>query len=372
MNSESNTQYENQRKDICQIESLDRYPTQEYQHWHDLLRAQPTKIRSDLEAEAHNLAQILSQPHSQIRFTLPDSVITQAGGRHGIPVPDEYREQLIGGLMDRMNHTGLNTALRERLDELEVSPNKAVSTASSLLRFAIAFFMVHDLLPAGHSVHYLMAKGAELPSLPDTRDGLAEPKYTAEANIALSNYEISQENGIGEIDPTAGHFYFPQWVAFDGEGKLLVDTASKAEDQLTSMQHYVKVLHMVIGLAPFMVADDQYRQKRSGMLGQLVNQGRAMARYLTSEIIVTIKRRAAANDLNRGLSISLPYFDDQNLEIKIHAFNVIPTGRIMFISAFVVLAVHKEQVKVAQDTRLNRSTRQHLLSELRMLEISFS
>ena len=61
-----------------------------------------------------------------------------------------------------------------------------------------------------------------------------------------------------------------------------------------------------------MVADEDYQRKRYGMLGQLVNQGRALARYETDDIIRTIKERAAQHDLNRGLSLSLPYFDDQN------------------------------------------------------------
>jgi hypothetical protein len=37
----------------------------------------------------------------------------------------------------------------------------------------------------------------------------------------------------------------------------------------------------------------------------------------------------------------------------------------------VVRATREEQAKVAQDTRLNASTRQHLLDELKMLEAAF-
>jgi len=107
------------------------------------------------------------------------------------------------------------------------------------------------------------------------------------------------------------------------------------------------------------------------MLGQLVNQGRALARYQTNDIIQTIWRRAKAQDLNRGLSLSLPYFDDQDLKLRTHSFEVIPAGRIMFVPAFVVHAALAEQAKVGQDTRLSVSTRQHLLAELRLLEAAF-
>jgi hypothetical protein len=43
----------------------------------------------------------------------------------------------------------------------------------------------------------------------------------------------------------------------------------------------------------------------------------------------------------------------------------------MFVPAFVVRAVRQEQVKVSQDTRLNPSTRNHLLHLLELLEQAF-
>jgi hypothetical protein len=120
-----------------------------------------------------------------------------------------------------------------------------------------------------------------------------------------------------------------------------------------------------------MVADEDYQEKRYGVLGQLVNQGRALARYQVRKIIHTIQRRAAAQDLNRGLHLSLTYFDDQKLTIEDYDFDVIPAGRILFIPAFVVRAAHEQQVKVAQDTRLSPSTRRHLLTLLYLLGSAF-
>jgi hypothetical protein len=107
------------------------------------------------------------------------------------------------------------------------------------------------------------------------------------------------------------------------------------------------------------------------MLGQLVNQGQSLACYWTSDIICKIERRAKANELNRGLSLSLPYFDDQLLEMRALDFEIIPTGRTLFIPAFVVLAARREQARVAQDMHLSQSTRMHLLSELKTLERAF-
>ena len=88
-------------------------------------------------------------------------------------------------------------------------------------------------------------------------------------------------------------------------------------------------------------------------------------------VVGKIQQYAKAGDLNLGFSLSLPYFDDQTLEMKMHNFEVIPTGRVMFIPAFVTLAARREQVSVAQDARLNEPTRMHLLSELKTLERAF-
>jgi hypothetical protein len=145
----------------------------------------------------------------------------------------------------------------------------------------------------------------------------------------------------------------------------------EAQAHIASMQRFVSVLHSAIALASYIVADEEYQKKRYGILGQLVNQGRALTRFQTRKIIDRIKARAAAHDLNRGLSLSLPYFDDQELKINTSRFEVIPAGRIMFVPAFVVRASLEEQAKIAQDTRLNTSTRKHVLQELKMLEEAF-
>jgi len=232
---------------------------------------------------------------------------------------------------------------------------------------------VHGMLPAGRSVSYAAAEGEEIPTIP-VGDEL-EPESAITATTDAIAEEGAGEIGRGELIvpyvPAARRFFLPQWVAFDNQDQLLVNSSLEAEAHLASMQRYIRILHTAFGLAPYILVDEEYQQKRYGMLGQLVNQGRALARYEVSEIIQTIKRRAAAQDLNRGLSLSLPYFDDQALEMRNHDFEVIPAGRIMFVPAFVVRSARLEQVKVAQDTRLSPSTRKHLVAELKTLENAF-
>ena len=351
---------------------------QEYAAAQALFNAQPSIIQRFLEAQARQLADAITQREgvSQVRFTLPDQAVVEAPahgeGRH-VPVPPELREQMAGGLIDRLTRAGIGDLLRQRLAELEQSSDQAVAVSAGLVRHATAMHMLLNMLPSGRSVRYVAAEDEEIPSIPVSDDLEPESAITA-ATDAIAE-EGQEEAGRGELlvpyVPAARRFYLPQWVAFDDQDRLLVNSVSEAEAHIASMQRFLDILHAAFALAPYVAADEDYQRKRYGMLGQLVNQGRALARYETGEIIRTIKQRANTRDLNRGLSLSLPYFDDQALEMKTHDFEVVPAGRIMFVPAFVVRAARERQAKVAQDTRFSPSTRKHLLAELKVLEQAF-
>ncbi|HEY4722796.1 MAG TPA: hypothetical protein VII92_13165, partial [Anaerolineae bacterium] len=53
-------------------------------------------------------------------------------------VPSERREELVGGLRDRLARTDLGAAVRQRLTELESLPHRSVATCAGLLRYATA------------------------------------------------------------------------------------------------------------------------------------------------------------------------------------------------------------------------------------------
>jgi hypothetical protein len=230
------------------------------------------------------------------------------------------------------------------------------------------------MLPAGRAVAYKLADEEDtIPCVPE--GDILEPESAITAATDAIAEEGKTEEGRGELlvpfVPFARKFFLPQWVAFDQKGGLLVKSVEEAEAHIKSMQRFMEVVFLAVALSPYISADDEYAKKRYGMLGQLVNQGRALAVYQAEEIIARIKERAASGNLNRGLSLSLPYFDDQELRIGTLKFEVIPAGRIMFIPAFVVRAVHQEEVKVSQDTRYSPSTRNHLLQLLDLLEQAF-
>jgi hypothetical protein len=204
-------------------------------------------------------------------------------------------------------------------------------------------------------------------------DGELESALTSAGDAIVEQDPI--ESSLGELlvpfVPAARRFYLPQWVAFDDQGKLLVNSINEAEANQASMERFLAILHTASSLATYIVVDETYQQKRYGMLGQTINQGRALARYMTEQIIKNIQQRARNGTLNRGLSISLPYYDDQELHMAEVLLEAIPAGRIMFKSIFVVRAARIEHAKVSQDTRLSLSTRKYILRELDLLEAAF-
>ena len=134
---------------------------QEYETQQALLNAQPALGQRFLEAQARKLAEAIAQRERvpQIRFTLPDRVVVGVTSGESQPVPPEFREQLAGGLIDRLTRADLGAALRQRLAELDQSPNRSITVSAGLLRHATALHMVHGMLPAGRSVTYVAAEG---------------------------------------------------------------------------------------------------------------------------------------------------------------------------------------------------------------------
>ncbi len=353
---------------------------QEYEQFKALFEGQPAIIQRFVESQARLVAEALVSKAYQIQFSLPDRVnmsVKQVGQVATVTIPEAQRTQRLGGLGEGILRHEVRELILHRLRELEQSPDQAIATSGSLIRFAAAAHLVSNMLPAGRNVEYRAEDDESIPSIP-VEDDAPESAIT-QGSDAIAEQGAADPQGTyskrGEFQspfvPAARRFYLPQWVAFDLDGKLLAGSEKEAESQIQSMQRYVLVLHRASSLASYMVACDEYQRKRYGILGQLINQGRALARYKTGEIIRVIKERAEKGSLNRGLSITMPYFDDQNLVMAELSFDVIPRGRIMFVPEFVVRVARDEQAKVTQDTRLNSSTRKHLLEQLKSLETAF-
>jgi len=343
------------------------YLQQEYENQKTLFECQPTIVQRFLEGQAQFIAEGLIAKKAQVHFALPDRVVTQLSQMGTISIPETDRQITV----ERFLKSDVREALTHRLNELEKSEDQGIAISAGLLRYATAMYMIQDLLPAGRTVTYRFFDDEQIPTIPVDDD--APESAITQASDAI--VEDGNRDERGEVQtpfvPAARKFFLPQWVAFNQDGGLLVGSVKEAEAHIQSMQRYVMILHRALSLAPYISVNEEYRRKRYGILGQLINQGRSLANFKTNEIISEIKRRVEKQSLNRGLSVTLPYFDDQTLVMDKSNMEIIPAGRIMFIPAFVVRAVHQEQVKVSQDTRLNQSTRKHLLHLLDLLEQAF-
>lgn len=344
---------------------------QEYEIQKQLFESQPSIVQRFLESQARQVADGLVSSISRVRFNLPDRVllqVKQVGQAVVIAIPEAQREQTVGNWW----RGAVRETLLRRLRELEQSPDQAIAASGALLRFTTATYLVSSMLPDGRSVAYRADADEAIPSIP-MEDNALESAVTQASDAIVQDGTEDEKRGELQTPfvPAARRFFLPQWVAFDEKGGLLVGSEKEAEAHVQSMQKYVQILHRTSSLAPYLVACDEYQRKRYGILGQLINQGRALAGFKTNAIIREIKVRAEKGTLNRGLRISMPYFDDQSLEMDEIRFEVVPAGRIMFVPAFVVRASRGEQAKVSQDTRLNTSTREHLLAQLEALEAAF-
>lgn len=347
-----------------------------YEAHRNRFAAQSAETREAVEVEARRLGDLLSktEPVWRVSFELPEHVAV-GPDKEVKPVPAERRIQHVGTWMDRLRGRAVRATLRHHLLELEQSSVRTVATSAKLIRHATAWWMVHRLTPlpallanaSGPSEAGPLDLGSNGTDGPGDSGGVKpspalneDAVWEAQAPVSLTPETIKN-----------GSFSVPAWVAFDSQDNLLVDSPAQAESYLALLQDSLAALRAAISLAPYMVADEVYQSKRSGLLVELGDQGRALARYQTREIVSVLKRRTTGGQLNRGLKVSLPYYDDQALGLMLRTFEVIPAGRIMYVGALGVRAVQDEQAKVAQDTRLSSATRDHLLEELEMLLRAF-
>jgi hypothetical protein len=149
-------------------------------------------------------------------------------------------------------------------------------------------------------------------------------------------------------------------------------TVEEAQSCFYELEGYIHLLTMAFAVDPAISEEDKYSNVASRMIQRFIEAGLSYCQLCTLQIIRTIRQRAAQNSLNRGLSVSLPYFDDQALELKKFNLEVIPPGRILFEPHFVVDAVVEAKRRVSADTHLSPATRQHLLAQLELLEKSFN
>jgi hypothetical protein len=317
---------------------------EERQAAQSLLQQQTAENRDWICLQAAHLAEALLERRSAVCFRLPERVACMEENGEGtklLEVPKEFQEQSIGGRLRKIPGGDLRAEIRQRLFHLEQSPYRAVAEGAKVVRYAVVRFLIRDWIPL-----HGMKGGISADGKPESDTAMDSSSSTAYSNLSFDPSALENMEKVEE-------------------------SVRDTKERLAILQQDIGALNLAISLAPYMFTDDAYQGIRCNAILQLVAQGQALSSLQTGVIIGKIKRGADAGELNRGLSLSLPYFDDQTLEMRLYEFEVIPKGRVLFVPAFVVLAARREQNRVAQEFHGSDSTRMHLLAELKALEQAF-
>jgi hypothetical protein len=163
-----------------------------------------------------------------------------------------------------------------------------------------------------------------------------QPRWIAAHTVA--NYLVDQAPFVGnstaasqsvnQLDSTLQSGF----EIIDSQGRLLSGSLEEAERHLASMRVLLYQLKSAAGLAPFIVVDPSYQSRHSALLALLLEQGSRLAHYETLDIISYIQDRNASGQLNRGLHLHVPYFDDRSLELK----TIVISRKVLFVLAFIV------------------------------------
>ena len=344
--------------------------SREYEAFSRLYSAQPAPTQHFLDQQAAAIVSALERNNGRIRYQFPDRIILEGG--EILDLPERVRSRVVRKPLYQHSPRAKVDQLARELNTLEQGLNPGLAVCGELFRFVLARTIIYLMLPDGGPVHYRAEFGDDIPSIP--MDTALPSALMASTDAVAEVEETHKEDGRLQVPyaAEARGFFLPQWVAFGENDRLLAGSLREAEGCIASLVNAVRLLQAAVSIWPSVVADETYQRKRAGLLGQVVNQGRALARAITQEIITRIRDRAQSGSLNRGLSLSLPYFDDDDLVLRYYPVEIIPAGRVMFAPAFVVLAMRRTEEQIREDYQLNPSTRKHLLMQLKSIENAFT
>ena len=144
-----------------------------------------------------------------------------------------------------MNMCSRCTGPSPNSSQLEQSPEHAAVISAQLIRHATAMHMIYNMLPSGRSVTYQSEGDEDVPTIPmgdalepasaitASTDAIAEEGKAEEAARQFAGAVCSRHTRI---------LLLSQWVAFDDNDNLLVNSISEAEAHIASMQKFLTVI----------------------------------------------------------------------------------------------------------------------------------
>jgi hypothetical protein len=136
----------------------------------------------------------------------------------------------------------------------------------------------------------------------------------------------------------------------------------QAETRVNQLSQYIQWLHTVEALYPGWTSADLYNEKYGQLVDLLTDQGRALAHQYTGDLIREVQESSRGG--LRGLTLFIPYLDEQLYRMTTYEVVVIPRSRIPYRPQFVVSACRIAQQEVRKNPRLSQSTRWQLVLQL--------
>jgi hypothetical protein len=274
-----------------------------------LMDIQLPATREVLQDQASSLAEALQNRDRRIYFELP-SVVVLAPGNAPTAIPSWLRYQRLQGLS---------------FPFLPQNPLKSITNRLALLTFS----------------------------------DLPEVKVAAQL-FALETAQAMVRNQIRDLEKTDR--------PFSENGRLKMDSRVTAEVWLKDQKYKLDLLDTAAQICPAVTDMVVYRQSSARLMRLIENQGKWLSAFLLNELVADFDRLLKENSLNRGISFSLPYFDDRTLDVCYYNFSAIPAGRVMYTPAFVLLAIQKEGVRLFHNSQLSPNSRENLLQTLSAIQ----
>ncbi len=278
-----------------------------------LVSLQPGDVQEAYQRVGQAIADALVMPVYSFQILLPERLLIDSALQ---PVPKRWRPIRVGNFLTRMRKVSLNADLINALNNLAANADPVVGSAAQLAA------------------------------------------YTAARHILVAH--------LPSIARITGDF-----AAFDDHGERLALSDTKADATIRHLCQYVEWLHVVERLYPGWTASDPYNEIYSTITGQLTEQGRALAHYYTVRLIDELMARWRRGEIARGLTLFIPYLDEQRYQMDTYKVVVVPNARIPFRPQFVVSACRVAQREVRLNPRLSQATRWQLISHLDQLIHAF-
>ncbi|MBX3081618.1 MAG: hypothetical protein KF716_08265 [Anaerolineae bacterium] len=277
-----------------------------------VLALQPAPLQAEIAQAAATIVLALLAPAYQFTLELPTEIITESSQVVRLTKPITIR---AGGLLHRIQRKTCEQELLKKLTALNEDRDPAIAQIANLVNYSATATILTGRIPAASVITAMRA--------------------------------------------------------YDHKKQRLCKTDEEAEAIINRLTGYVEQLRIAEQLYPGWMASDLYTEKRSALLQQVTEQGAALAHAQTLDIIENLKQLWQRQSIGGGLTLFVPYMDEDSYHMRGYRVEVMPNARIPFRPDFVVSACRLAEQQVRQNRLFAQRTRWQLLTLLDLISQAF-